>query len=473
MVFYGRPSKDCAPCRKRKTRCDLVSTGCSQCRRAKVTCHGYRNANDLVFRDETKNIVQKALARQTASQLPSAPQFSSDVSSRHAFLSLYAGTYTCAYDALQSLLAESAPNWHLQVSVDAAGLAFMAFQLNRQELIPLAERRYLAAIRAIGMVVRSSMHMLHDTSDLSLSDATLQSVLLLDLCEKMAYQYRRQSQSAGLQLSHVQGALAIVRSRPRSKFCNSTIQRLAIQSFYACILSCGTSKIAIPEASIGLYNELGSYLPDGEYALMGLLIRLVNFRADMRNDKSDPSDILKRARDLYNMFSDIENKMPHSWRPRRKDTCDTAAFHRYYDVYPHRQASQILNTCRSMRIDLAEVIQKFQPCAEVAEAISQACQAICDSVPELIIPAARSHNTIPLSLLQILECSAVLSPLYSVARNAQNPRMHAWILQTLTYMADSGVKLAQTVAHIILFEPQMDHWDVFGVIGNYSVASFK
>ncbi|KAI7770544.1 hypothetical protein LZL87_002915 [Fusarium oxysporum] len=417
--------------------------------------------------------MQKVLAIQRASRLSSAPQWSSDVSSRHAFLSLYAGTYTCAYDNLQSFLADSGHNGHLQVAVDAVSLAFMAFQLNRQDLIPLANHRYLAAIRSIGMVVRSSTQIIDNTADQSLSDVTLQSVLLLDLYEKMAYQYRQQSESPGSLLSHAQGALAIVRSRPRGKFCNPTIQRLAIQSFYAYILSCGASDIPIPEALVGLYNELGSYIPIGEHALIGLFIRLVNFRVDMHNDKLDPSDIIKGARDLYDGFYDVENKLPRSWWPHRRDTCEAVAFHRYYDVYPDHQASQIFNTCRSMRLDLAGIIQKFQPSAEVAEAIAEVSQAICASVPELILPAARSQNTVPLSPLQILECSAALSPLYTAARNTQDMTMHAWILRTLMDMANSGVKLAQTVAHIIMFEPQMGHWDVFRVIGNYSIAAFR
>ncbi|UPK89445.1 hypothetical protein LCI18_000380 [Fusarium solani-melongenae] len=63
MVNRGRPSKDCLPCRKRKLRCDLKAGTCGQCRRAGLECHGYRNPQDLVFRDQTEVARHKVLVR--------------------------------------------------------------------------------------------------------------------------------------------------------------------------------------------------------------------------------------------------------------------------------------------------------------------------------------------------------------------------------------------------------------------------
>ncbi|KAI1028152.1 hypothetical protein LB504_012465 [Fusarium proliferatum] len=470
MVFYGRPSKDCAPCRKRKTRCDLVPTGCSQCRRAKITCHGYRTANELVFRDETRSTMQKVLASQRGSLLPSTPQWSPDMSARHAFLSLYTSTYSTDLASLQPLLEHAPPHGYLQVSVDAVGLAFMAFMLNRQDLIPLAYQRYLTAIRSLGTVVRSSMQANHNVDSQPLSDVTLQCVLLLDLYEKMAYQHHRSSKSPGLLLSHVHGALSIVQSRPRGEFLNPTIQRLATQSLFAFTLSCGAAEIHIPEALVRLYRELCSYIQSIPWSMIGLLIRLINLRADLREGKFDPINVVKRARDLYNELSHRENQMPRFLWPQRRDACETGAFDHYYDVYPSHQAVQIFNLNRFHRLDAAEIIQKFEPSTEIAENIAQMTQAICASVPAIISPTARSHNSIPFSPLQILECSALLSPLYAAARNTQDPAMRDWILQTLMYMANSGVKLAQSVAHVLMSEPLASQWAVFGIVGNYSVV---
>ena len=64
MVFCGKPSGGCHACRVRKTKCDKIPEGCSQCKRAKRECPGYRNAGDLVFRDESSNVVRKAKAKE-------------------------------------------------------------------------------------------------------------------------------------------------------------------------------------------------------------------------------------------------------------------------------------------------------------------------------------------------------------------------------------------------------------------------
>jgi hypothetical protein len=415
--------------------------------------------------------MQKVLARRTASWLHSAPQFSSDISARHAFLSLYIDAYSRGFYTLQSLLTDSGPNGHLQVSVDAVSLAFMAFQLNRQDLIPLANQRYLAAIRSLRMAMQSSLQGESTTANHSLSDETLQTVLLLDLYEKMVYQHHQLSEVPGSWLSHVQGALSIVRSRPRDKFSNPTIQQLATRTVIALTLSCGTAGMPIPEALIGLYHDLGCYVRSAKWTFIGLLITLVNLRADMRNGKLDSSDIVRRARDLYDEFSHAESKIPRSWRPHRRDTFEAVVFGRYYDVYPGHYATQVFNAYRIMRLDVCDIIQTFGPTTEAAETITEVTGAICAAVPQFILPAARSQNTLPLSPLQILECSGVLTPLYAAARNTKDSVMRAWILRTLNYMADNGVKLAQSVAHVIMFLPEVDYWAVFRMVGNCAITA--
>ncbi|EXM04495.1 hypothetical protein NOF04DRAFT_18454 [Fusarium oxysporum II5] len=427
-------------------------------------------SNELVFRDETRNTVQKVLARRTASWLPSTPQFSPDTSSRNAFLSLYIDTYSCGFYTLQSLLTDSAPNGHLQVSVDAVSLAFMAYQLNRQDLVLLANQRYLAAIRSLGIVMRSSLQA-NNAANQSLTDETLQSVLLLDLYEKMAYQPHPVSEFPGSWLSHVQGALSIVRSRPTAGFSNPTTQQLATRTVIALTLSCGAAGIPIPEALIGLYNDLDSYVRSAKWTFIGLLISLINLRADMNNGKLDSSDIVQRARDLYEELSHAEGKIPRSWWPQRRDTSEAVVFGRYYDVYPGHYATQVFNAYRIMRLDVCSIIQKFDPSSEVAETITEVAQAICAAVPQFILPRARSQNTLPFSPLQILECSGVLTPLYAASQNTQDPVMRAWILQTLVYMADNGIKLARSVAQVIMFLPNMDYWAVFRMVGNCAITA--
>lgn len=62
MVYCGKPSKGCGECRSRKIRCDQAQPACSQCTRAKRDCPGYRDQLELMFRDESKSVVRKAVA---------------------------------------------------------------------------------------------------------------------------------------------------------------------------------------------------------------------------------------------------------------------------------------------------------------------------------------------------------------------------------------------------------------------------
>ncbi len=64
MVYCGKPSGSCHACRERKTKCDQVPEGCTQCKRAKRTCPGYRVPGDLIFRNESSSVVRKAKAKE-------------------------------------------------------------------------------------------------------------------------------------------------------------------------------------------------------------------------------------------------------------------------------------------------------------------------------------------------------------------------------------------------------------------------
>ncbi|KAL7918528.1 hypothetical protein ACQKWADRAFT_303944 [Trichoderma austrokoningii] len=62
MVYCGKPSKGCSHCRERKIRCDQKEPGCGQCSKRHIDCPGYRNMVDLMFRDESNDVIKKATA---------------------------------------------------------------------------------------------------------------------------------------------------------------------------------------------------------------------------------------------------------------------------------------------------------------------------------------------------------------------------------------------------------------------------
>jgi len=64
MVYCGRPSGGCYACRERKSRCDKLPEGCTQCKKAKRECPGYRQLGDVIFHNESEKVARKAKAKE-------------------------------------------------------------------------------------------------------------------------------------------------------------------------------------------------------------------------------------------------------------------------------------------------------------------------------------------------------------------------------------------------------------------------
>ncbi|PVH70336.1 hypothetical protein DL98DRAFT_597925 [Cadophora sp. DSE1049] len=61
MVNVGGPSKGCLTCIRRKIKCNRGKPICQQCQKANRQCEGYRDATDLMFRDQSQKVIAKAL----------------------------------------------------------------------------------------------------------------------------------------------------------------------------------------------------------------------------------------------------------------------------------------------------------------------------------------------------------------------------------------------------------------------------
>ncbi|KAH6973110.1 hypothetical protein BKA56DRAFT_492223 [Ilyonectria sp. MPI-CAGE-AT-0026] len=473
MVYHGRPSRNCLPCRRRKIRCDLNPIGCNQCRRAKLICHGYRNPKELAFRDETRITTQKAEARRASTpQFTTTPQLSWDILSRNAFLCLYIDRYSCGFNALAPLLAASPAAGHLQASVGAVGLAFMALQENRPDLMPLANRQYLAAIQAIREAIHLTQQLASNGTPQPVSDETLQSVLLLDLYEKLAI-YHQWPGLPGSWLSHIQGALGMVQARPSADFRNPTTCQLASRTVIALTISCGAAGIPIPETLQAIRKDLDGYVRNAKWTFIGLLMSVVNLRAHMRSAVLGSDDILSRACELQDQLAFAESMISRSWRPHRVliNFHHTFIFDRYYDVYPSHYTVQVFNAFRILRLEMCGIIRNLHPCSLVAKTIAKITSDICAAVPQFILPGARPENTVPFSPLQILECRGILTALYEAAQITTDVLLRQWILQCLAYMADNGIKMARDVAHILTVTPEVDYWTVFAMVGSCGIIA--
>ncbi|KAG9199416.1 hypothetical protein G6514_008481 [Epicoccum nigrum] len=146
-------------------------------------------------------------------------------------------------------------------------------------------------------------------------------------------------------------------------------------------------------------------------------------------------------------------------------------FGHQYDLYPDHYATQVFNAYRIMRLDMTATIRRLSGRSSAAQDVVMVTQDICASAPQFVLPGARLENTMPLSPLQKLQCYGLLTPLYVAAQITTDDHMRDWILQSLAFMTDNGVKMAGDVSHILTSSPETDYWVVFAMVGSCGITA--
>jgi hypothetical protein len=422
----------------------------------------------MVFRDETQKVTRKAMVQRMTAQLMPGPQYHLDDLTRNVFLSLYVGRYSRAFDSLESLLASTPMASHLWASVDAVSLAFMVLQSSRPDLHQHATRRYLNAIQILRAELNSSQLLAKPM----VSNTILQSVLLLDLYEKMVvHRNVERSSQPGSWLSHVSGALHLVQIRPTDGFSDPVTVQLAMRTAFALTISCGAAGIHVPKALSALQRDLDHYIRRPKWTFIDVLSAIINLRADIRASRLRPYELLQRAQELDIRLRLRESDIPNSWKPRRISADNAMILNGYYDLYPCHYATQVFNAFRIMRLELNRIICELNLDSSASQTILKITQDICASVPQFILSTTKAESTLPLSPLQILQCKGSLTPLYVAAQMTSEPRIRAWILQTFGHMGDNGVKLATDVTHVLLSALETDYWRVFTMVGSCGITA--
>ncbi|KAK9234281.1 hypothetical protein V1525DRAFT_413562 [Lipomyces kononenkoae] len=476
MVYRGEPSKDCLPCRKRKLRCDLRPSGCGQCQRAGLSCFGYRSSQDLIIRDESQNVRRKVLA---ATGLPDLGPNTSvyialDVRARHAFFAFYVFGFSRSYDVLASLYEQASPDGHLWASVDAVSLAFLAQQHGSSKLARLANQVYVTAIQRVNQALKDS--------SLAVTDPVLQSVLLLDLYEKMV---TRSPQSIVSWMGHVNGGVALVTLRGRRNLKSYISRRLVTRLRTTLIVSCAAASVRVPRALEELSQELDPKIPKGDvkWAINGLVVAVVNFKADVRDGKF-PSvmEVIAVAKRLDQAFAAREEALPLEWRPVRVtiEENNPLVFEGFYHQYQDHVITQVRNVIRINRLMLNDMIQQrividedasgVASNAKISRAIIEStAREICASVPQFVLPGIRLENQVPFSPLQALRCCTLLGTLYIAGQLSADWHLRCWVVNTLDHIAATGgIQMAKRVADTLKTSPDASYWEVYAMLGSYA-----
>ncbi|ETS76205.1 hypothetical protein PFICI_11592 [Pestalotiopsis fici W106-1] len=483
------------------------------------------------------NHMGRVLPLEQYDKIPTLLSLSWEVRARDAFFSHYVFGFSRSHGALPQLYAGSSATSVLSSAVDAAALAFLAKQHefpgqatvhpspSSSELVSLTSRSYIVAIKRLSSVLdtthSSQVGSFGDQThgEDARSDAILQAVLLLDLCEKLACVGRRpvgtpsgpqcdKNKSSiviqGPWLSHLRGALDLVRFRGlERRYSSPTARRLAARLAMTLVISCGVAGVHVPreleEFRMGLLLHLADTplhiddrgtinrnlvdsRVDPKFAITALVIGVVNLAADLSQEKCTPADLFQRADELDNRLAAMDCELPSSWQFERIYTEEELpmVYGNHYDKYRDHFVTQVRNVARSMRLLLVEMTMKHCHAHDdvgngrtrTLRLIDGLCSDICAAVPQFVWVQARTENCIPFTPLQSLQCYTLLSPLYLAAKLSTRGKMRTWIIGVLQFMAGcGGMEAANSIANILQSRSDVSYWQVYAMLGSYAFAA--
>lgn len=511
MVYCGKPSKGCAPCRAKRTKCDQARPSCGQCQRARRKCPGYREEDDL-FRNETSKVVTKAQAvtnweiskpvsptpltnlvgdsqvPNTASNFSAAPSQIGDrttVAPRglsvpledeaayfffYNFVSEDPTSATAYSQVLPSLYRQDSPFSALPKIIDAIGLAGIANMKHAPELMVAAGQKYARVLRSITATIQDSKE--------ASTDQTLMAVLLLGMFEIITCSNPESMRSWA---NHVSGATAIARLRGTDQL-RTPIGRNIFSSLRVQILTdCLQRRLIIPPdfiewTEIAAEAEPKEALP--EQQLFPIVGRLCALRATAERSHNNDIGVVTLANFIDADLEDWKNNLPPSFSYSTIQSANTEyVFSDTYHLYCNTRTVAIWNLYRCARILTQQVITAWlrrnsMPNPTLHEShrrqsgvlLANLAYDICASGP-CILGASRSSvysSRPPRAATGI----ALLWPFYLAATmDQQTPGMRAWIITRLDLIGrNMGIKQAESLANVLKTQNEITAWDKFETV---------
>jgi hypothetical protein len=501
MVYCGKLSKACLPCRKRKLLCDLRKDGCSQCSRAHLACTGYRDTSAIRIRDETTAVQQKA-TRRTSAARPTVQSL--DLSLCHQAKEIFYQNYvigeTKGYSFMRQYYSPAAKDEHLIKSISAVSLAYLHYQKHSESAQAEARLQYVDALKLTGKALQSP--------ELATKDSTMVSILLLDLYEKIT---SREPQYDGAWAAHIKGALSLVQLRGDEQYRNPDGLRMLVRLSTNILISCVASDRAVPEEVVALRAAATSPFTkpsDPKWGESELMVEYARLKSQVKHNLLSDDEIVRAGMDLDTQFLTLSQQVPSSWQHKTVYVDEKSAHHyeAYHYIYTDEHIGQMWNVLRLTRILLCELIFSRCPKPPIDPAsgsgqssqeyyatttIDQMSREICATVPQYIggssnffckdttrtdLPPAAPVQDTRISLArqanakQHIPCYRLIFPLYIAAQSpTASKAIKQYAIQQLHFMADHhGIKNAQAVAKILESGERRNPWNVYALLGSYA-----
>lgn len=236
MVYCGKPSSACRQCRKRNIKCDKKKGSCGQCLRAQLLCPGYHDPKNLIFRDETKTVLQK-VREMKSTPIQAAPLPPFEHRAKDLFISQYVMEKSAPFHYMSSFWPPNSDNTHLTVTIRAVSLASFSNRhlSSSASILDRARRHYSTALELTNQALRYQ--------ETATRNVTLHTVLLLALFERLM---GNDQSSVEAESRHLDGAITLVRLRGRDQLNDPVAKRILSQLYPMVIRNYNERHIDVP-----------------------------------------------------------------------------------------------------------------------------------------------------------------------------------------------------------------------------------
>ncbi|KAI6248005.1 hypothetical protein HI914_03605 [Erysiphe necator] len=385
MGFRGQPSKSCHACRQRKTRCDQLKPGCTQCKRANRECPGYRVEGEIVFKHETSKVEQKCKAKKknisrnltSDNDKPSKQEFyvcksrnqkefvpfflpaSIPTSCEDRAIGLFISNFVNGKNGpsrghmeyFEDLARTEALSEGLVAAMKAVGYAVCAHRLNAPSMIQRARHQYVQALQLTNKA-------LQDPVDVK-KNSTIVGIIVLGIYETII---GKKSGSHSDWIHHFNGAVALIKMRGPEQLTNP----IGLGVF---VTVCRNLLIAGIKHAVALPSHLRDYMNialeiirkddlNPSFDIIYCMMQFGDLRVDSFNKTICDKEILRRSIELDNKLEDICLNHPSNWEYRtfKTDKISPLIFKGYYHIYSDLRIAQVWNMFRTLRIMINQMI---------------------------------------------------------------------------------------------------------------------
>ena len=336
-------------------QCDHQVPQCGQCIRQRVTCPGYRDEWDLVFRDQTAQTIERALQK-PANSAP-APACNSlrpsveEIGVNYFFHNFIVGSRSSSRGCLNYIPSVYHAGSHdstLTASMAAVGLAALASSRQQLEMASHARAKYSEAVRSVNSALTSPVEYA--------KDSTLMSVISLGVFEQVC-EYRSW-------MIHAQGAAALVVARGKGQFSNPIAIHMFNQVRADLMIACIHAEKPFPEDMLALQQEASKHAEaSSPFWFLGELgTRCANLYKSVLEQKLKGelpwTELLSQANLLERDFSDLVSLLvvQEPYTTVRGSVGDPkAVYNGRYDLYSDLWAVRLWNNWRSLRMIVCRI----------------------------------------------------------------------------------------------------------------------